>query len=242
MFKPGSVITANGFDYKMLSPNLDAKDSAEDGRRLKLDIAAGLGLSELHVSADASNGNYASLSVAETPAIMTIKSWQRFFMRVYAKIFKFVIETGVQYKLIPPETKRLKRIRKEDGGFEVKLDKFPTSTKANIIPQSVVPRKLKAEVEAYQIMKLNGWLADESAMGLLGIQADKEREIMDYEASLKKDDPEQNDPDDPNGPKGKNNPAYKQKNPPKDKEWDNIEKLREELEEIKDALRQLLGR
>lgn len=180
MFKPGTIIDAKGFTYQMLSPNLDAKDSEADGRRLKLDIAAGLGVSELYVSADASNANYSSLAVAETPAIMTIKNWQKFFNRYFQKIYREVIKNGVEYGLLPSLSKKL--VRKKIGNIYKIVNKtVPLSLKANIIPPSVVPRKLLEESQAYVIHRNNRWASDETIQGKLGYVADQENARIDYE-------------------------------------------------------------
>jgi len=69
MIKPGTVLTAKGVQYKFLSPELDARDSATDGRNILLTIAAGAGLPEYMVTSDSSNANYSSTMVAESPGV-----------------------------------------------------------------------------------------------------------------------------------------------------------------------------
>lgn len=85
--RPGSIITTNdSVELLPLSPNVHAADAANDKRGITLDIAAGAGLAEFQISADASNANYASTLVAEAPAVKEIEEWQRFFGEILERI------------------------------------------------------------------------------------------------------------------------------------------------------------
>src|SRR5262245_51043752 len=66
--QPGSIIDTQGFDLEYLSPNTHFDDASLLGRTILLSIAAGTGLPEFMLSADASNANYASTLAAEGPA------------------------------------------------------------------------------------------------------------------------------------------------------------------------------
>jgi len=68
-----------GIEYEFLSPNIDARDTATVGRQILLSIAACLGFPEYLVTADTSNANYASTTVAEGAGVMEFKDWQTFF-------------------------------------------------------------------------------------------------------------------------------------------------------------------
>ena len=53
MLQPGTIIRGTpGTEYKMLSPNLDAKDASEDGRTIQLAMAAGAGFPDTFVTGD----------------------------------------------------------------------------------------------------------------------------------------------------------------------------------------------
>lgn len=53
MIRPGTIIRGTpGIKYNMLSPNLDARDAAEDGRTILLAVAAGAGFPDVYVTSD----------------------------------------------------------------------------------------------------------------------------------------------------------------------------------------------
>lgn len=92
MLQPGTVVTANkGIKYEFLSPNINASDVSDDGRRMLLAEAAGMGLPEYMISADASNANYASTMVAESPGVREFEDWQDFFREHFKNTARRVI-------------------------------------------------------------------------------------------------------------------------------------------------------
>ncbi len=101
---PGTVITANaGVDYKFESANINAGDAAEDGRSMKLGMAAGGNVPE-YTFGDASNANYASTLIAESPFVKGIRFWQMFFEWHLKEMFKKVVQAAVDAgKLTAPE-------------------------------------------------------------------------------------------------------------------------------------------
>lgn len=87
----GSIVTHNaGVSYKFMSPNLDGADVLGFMRERKLLIAAGLGLPEYMLTADASNANMASTQTAESPFMQNagsqrdVMSW--WFLAVYERV------------------------------------------------------------------------------------------------------------------------------------------------------------
>lgn len=101
--RAGKMLIANdGVDYKMESPNINATDVAEDGRNIKLAMSAGTNLPE-YIFGDASNANFASTLVAESPFVKAIEYWQ-IIVEIYIKaIYRKVIENAVKAgKLTPP--------------------------------------------------------------------------------------------------------------------------------------------
>ena len=96
MFRPGTTLTPSpGVEYDFISPNLQARDAAEDGRRFLMSIAAGVGLPEMLVTGDWSNGNFASAVTAQTPAVREWEDWQEFFEPCFQKVYEWVIEAAV---------------------------------------------------------------------------------------------------------------------------------------------------
>lgn len=96
----GTMITAGpGVEYKMLSSNLNATDAKEDGRNIKLNIAAGMNMPE-YIFGDASNNNYASSLIAEAPFVKAIQYWQIFFEYFWGQIYRRVIQNAVDAGVI----------------------------------------------------------------------------------------------------------------------------------------------
>jgi capsid protein len=94
--QPGSIIDAQGFDLQFLSPNSHFEDASLLGRMILLAIAAGTGLPEFMLTSDASNANYASTLVAESPAVRHFASWQAFFIGQWQKLFRMVLAEAVR--------------------------------------------------------------------------------------------------------------------------------------------------
>ena len=94
---PGSVLTATaGISYEILCPDIDAKDVSEDGKRILLDIAAGVGMPYWIVSADPSEGNRASTITAESPWIKKVQRLQQFFGHYISIIYKTAIQSAIR--------------------------------------------------------------------------------------------------------------------------------------------------
>lgn len=95
----GTVIHTNkGVEYEFLTPNLNARDVATDGRAILLAIAAGSGMPEYIVTGDSSNANYSSTLVAEAPGVREVEDYQstfsHFFEQIYRAVMEYAIEKG----------------------------------------------------------------------------------------------------------------------------------------------------
>ncbi len=92
----GTMITAGpGVEYEMMNANINANDVKEDGRNIKLNMAAGTNLPE-YVFGDASNANYSSSLIAESPFVKAIQFWQVFFQFHFSQIYRKVIQIAVE--------------------------------------------------------------------------------------------------------------------------------------------------
>ena len=101
--EPGSIIDAQGFDLEFLAPNTHFEDASLLGRTILLAIAAGTGLPEFMLSADASNGNYASTLVAEGPAVRHFAAWQSYFIGQWQKLFSMAMREALRLGLVSAE-------------------------------------------------------------------------------------------------------------------------------------------
>ncbi len=101
-FGPGTILTTNhGTDMQFLQPNTNFGDAAPLGRMMLLGIAAGCGLPEFMLTADASNGNFSSTMVAEGPAVKFFQSEQQFFAGEFARIWHWVMEDALHRGWLP---------------------------------------------------------------------------------------------------------------------------------------------
>ena len=100
----GTMLTAKGFTYKFLTPNLAAEDSAHDGRNILLTVAAGSGLPEYMVTGDASNANYSSSMVAESPGVKEFEDIQDESKDAYIEIWDRVMANAAKSSKDVPDT------------------------------------------------------------------------------------------------------------------------------------------
>lgn len=99
-FRGGTVITEGpGVTYRMESPNINASDVKEDGRNIILAMASGMNMPE-YIFGDASNANYASTMIAESPFVKMIQFFQVFFEFHFAALYKKVLQNAVKGKLL----------------------------------------------------------------------------------------------------------------------------------------------
>jgi len=103
-FSPGTILTTSqGTDLQYLQPNTNFGDAVPLGRLMLLSTAAGAGLPEFMLTADASNSNYASTMVAEGPAVKLFQSEQNFFGEELMKIWRWVMQEAMRLHELPAE-------------------------------------------------------------------------------------------------------------------------------------------
>ncbi len=101
--KPGSILVVHeAEDWEVLSPNIGADDAKEDGRALKLMIAAGSGIFE-HYFGDPSTGNLATTRSMELPMVKKFEDRQRQFEGVFRDIYQRVVDAGIAAGTLPPD-------------------------------------------------------------------------------------------------------------------------------------------
>jgi len=189
MWKPGSIITVSeGVDYQILSPNLQAHDVQYDGRNILLAIASGCGLAEYMVSADASNANYASTMVAESPSVREFEDWQQFFEVEFAEIFRRVISAGIEMGALPAEKEVTYYETGEDGVRVSRRKQVKTSLSCDVLFPPLVHRNIKEETEALRMHKEMGIVSNHTLAGKLGYDYRVELEKMRKEEGEKKGD------------------------------------------------------
>jgi len=102
--RPGTILTtSHSTELEFLQPQTNFGDAVPLGRLMLLGIAAGAGVPEFMLSADASNANYASTMVAEGPAVKLFESEQQFFAREFEALWRWVMSQAADLGLLPPD-------------------------------------------------------------------------------------------------------------------------------------------
>ena len=93
VFAPGSILTTpDTTDLEFLAPKSSFAEASAIGRALLLGAAAGVGLPEFMLTADASNANYASTMAAEGPAVKRFAAEQRFFAAALTRLWAMLAD------------------------------------------------------------------------------------------------------------------------------------------------------
>ncbi len=96
-----AAIHSKSEEWKFTSPNINADDCKEDGRQIRLSIAAGVQEPEYLLTSDASNNNYASSLVSESPWVKAIEAWRHFFEQEFKILFGGGIQNGIDKGSLP---------------------------------------------------------------------------------------------------------------------------------------------
>lgn len=194
----GTILNANpGVSYEMLSPNINAQDVKEDGRNIKLNIAAGTQIPE-YIFGDASNANYSSTMISEAPFVKAIEYWQIFLEFLFQQLFKKVMNNAVKAGILeaPSDDDFLRKL-KGIGPLseqEVVDDTQNAQNKklAEIMPEGkmetpteifygvdvqwpeIIHRNIKELTDALMVARTNGWIADPTCSNVLGYDYNEE--------------------------------------------------------------------
>lgn len=205
MPKLGSVsVHGENIEYKWTNPEIKADDCTADARLIKLSICAGLNLPEYLLS-DASNANYASTFVAESPFVRMCEDLQDTFEEYFKQILQKVIQNLIASGKIPAIStqtvikekgksllqKLIYNIREAYNGNE-KKEVVPTKTTVKIEFPPMQHKDMKQETEAYQIHSMMGWASDRTLAGKLGYNYDQEWQEIEKQKAV---NAELNNPD-----------------------------------------------
>jgi hypothetical protein len=91
-----------GQKIEFMPPNVGAADVAEDLRALRLMMGTHFSLPEYIVSGDASNSNFASTAVAESPGVRALQSWQQFYAFHFEHIIEWLLGMEVEPDFVFP--------------------------------------------------------------------------------------------------------------------------------------------
>jgi hypothetical protein len=160
MLRPGTILRGTpGVKYSMLSPNLDAKDAATDGRNFLLAVASGVGFPDAFITADYQNVNFASMTVAQNPAVRECEDWQSFIREPLEDIVGWILEDGIEAGEIS-----------QDTDLDCDLS-FPP----------IISREIGTETTANDLMYQARVLSKRSYQLRAGLNPDDEEENMETE-------------------------------------------------------------
>ena len=102
--KPGSVlVTDEGEDWGILTPQLDAFDASLDGMALKKMVAAGIGM-PLHWLAEPESSTRTTAEAAGTPSFRSLADMQNTFLDLLVSLAKIAVQVRKRYdKKVKPE-------------------------------------------------------------------------------------------------------------------------------------------
>jgi hypothetical protein len=174
--EPGSVIIHNDTEkWTAVEPKIAADDASEDGRQIKLMVAAGATLPE-HFLSDGDNGNRATAAEMSLPTLLKFKRRQRIISYMLRVILNRVIE----------EAQKAGKIGKNvDTTYDIMFPEIDSGE------HRTLASALSMIMPALQTAKSLGWVSDETAMRIMfeycgeeiDVRAEKEK-IAAQQAAL----------------------------------------------------------
>jgi len=190
------------------NPNVNAEGCKEDGRQLRLNIGAGVQIPEFMLTSDASNANFASTLVSESPFVKMIEFFQtQIFEPEYQQQAREDIKYGIQQKVLSAtstetvlqaevenEVKAIREASKysstpwilDEQEEAIKSEptnyverSCPTKTAVDIAWPPIVSRDLKAETDSYAIHDEQGYASKQTISGKLGYEYEEEKRLME---------------------------------------------------------------
>lgn len=181
----GVLVSTPGIEYEYQNLNIRAQDTVDDGRAIELMLSKGTGLTEYITRGDASNANYASSMVSESPMVRVFQSWQDMYQYPLKALFRKVIRYGLEHQAIPLTTKRTVVTLNDVSGEEsVKEETGPINRDCHVNYETLIHRDVKAEAEAFAIHKQNQWDSDQGIMIKLGNDPEAVRKQLRREETL----------------------------------------------------------
>ncbi len=159
--RPGSILTTSaGTEIRFLQPDTNFGDAIPLGRMLLLGIASGAGIPEFMLTADASNGNYASTMVAEGPAVKLFQCEQNYFCGEFERLWKRLMQEAVfqnrleedwleQIELHWSKPELVSRDRPRERQADVALINAKVLSRAAVQrKENLDPQQIQREIEA----------------------------------------------------------------------------------------------
>ena len=181
--KSGSLIGSKGVEYDFKNLNLNAADTAHDGRSMLLMIVAGTNLAEYMVTGDNSNNNYASAMISEAPAVKAFESWQDFFSHPFKDMYRKVIMDAVESGTLPSSYE--KTISEWDIDKRKSIEKKETvivTGKCEIIYPVLIHRDIEKETKSLALQNEMNVTSKKTISAELGREYEIEQKQLIQEA------------------------------------------------------------
>jgi hypothetical protein len=165
-------------EAQIIDPRIGAQDAAEDGRQIRLMLAAGVRIPE-YMLADGSNANLASATAQSLPALRSFGEWQDVMKdQVITPALQRVLEAAgfdldeeVDEQSDGENTGEKIKVRE---AFEVKYPDLESDDPKNL-------------AEALSIATDKEWMSDETAAGLLPFDINPQDERRKIEAEMERE-------------------------------------------------------
>src|SRR3990167_6199335 len=204
---PGSLAIHNEKEkWNPLTNKSSAGDVAEDGRQIKLMIAAGAQLPEYMLS-DGANANLASATAQQLPSLRKFTDFQDILIwQLWVPIYKRVIQNAIDAKRLPEECdeqdeegdtiKILSKREKPQNGNMVAMPQRPHNKTKSIDTleaftltgpelESSDPKTL---ADALSLALGQGWVSSETAAGRMGFDYRMEQKRIKREEDMARQD------------------------------------------------------
>jgi hypothetical protein len=112
-----TIIENENVTLDQLRTDSGASNAYQDGRMLRQQVGAGLGITEQNLTGDPSVANLASATQMEGPMLKMFESWQQLFHDEFLYILNFVVAMAIEYGDLDPEEARL-----DANGYPMEFD------------------------------------------------------------------------------------------------------------------------
>jgi hypothetical protein len=162
--EPGSVIIHNEAErWQAVEPQIQANDASEDGRAIKLMVAVGASLPE-HYLSDGDNGNRATATEMSLPTLLKFKRRQRVMKTLLRQIVDRVIAEAQHAGRLP---------------INIATDYDIVFPAIDNDEQQTLANGAYYLAQALSMAKTQGWISDETAMGMLFEFTNQEINVQD---------------------------------------------------------------
>ncbi|MFO7172045.1 MAG: phage portal protein [Bacillota bacterium] len=186
--KPGSVINASeGVDWEVINAKIGADDAREDGRALRLMVAAATNVFEHYLLGDPSTGNLATAKSMELPMRREFEWWQGLMAWILRQVFRRVLEAQVRAGRLPETYTVTRQVYRDGRVVEVKEEKPTVDCFIDINFPALKTEDLLDMVKAAQLEQQMGIKSDATIASELGVEdweAEKARILREQEERL----------------------------------------------------------